>query len=108
MLALSRLVGFGSPGPFLMHIHSVHGPWWALRGAWLVDAPVDGPLEHSPPCAGCPAPCVGGWDHAGGVALATAATRARCIVGVASKYDDDQIAYHYDRAATVRRLAPAT
>jgi hypothetical protein len=103
-LGLSRLVGLGSPGPFLLHIHETHGPWWALRGAWLVHAEVDPPLHHAPPCAGCSAPCVGGWAHAGGIARATPEVRARCVVGQTSRYDDDQIDYHYDRQRTRARL----
>jgi epoxyqueuosine reductase QueG len=103
-VALGRLVGLGSPGPFGMLIHAADGPWWALRGAWLVDADVDAPLDHAPPCVGCPAPCVGGWENAGDVATASPEVRGRCVVGRASRYDDDQIAYHHDRAATVARL----
>ena len=57
--ALGELAGLGSMGPFGLLIHPEHGPWWALRGAWLVDVAVDPPLSHSLPCAGCPAPCVG-------------------------------------------------
>ena len=30
--------------------------------------------------------------------------RARCVIGQSSRYDDDQIAYHYDRERTVARL----
>ncbi len=97
-LALSRLVGLGSPGPFFLHIHETHGPWWALRGAWLVAADVDAPLAHAPPCVGCAAPCVGGWAHAGDITVATPEVRSRCVVGQASRYDDDQIAYHYRRS----------
>jgi hypothetical protein len=93
-LALGRLVGLGRPGPFGILIHPVHGPWWALRGAWLVDAPVDAAVEPARPCDGCAAPCVGGWSHSGGVGLATPEARARCVVGQASRYDEDQIAYH--------------
>ncbi len=59
-LALGRLVGLGSPGPFGMLIHPDHGAWWALRGAWLVAADVESPLARRPPCSGCPAPCVRG------------------------------------------------
>ena len=95
-LALSSLVGLGSPSPFALHIHEVHGPWWALRGAWLVDAEVDAPLEHRPPCLGCPAPCVGGQLH-GTIVLASPETRSRCVLGQSSRYDDEQIAYHYER-----------
>jgi hypothetical protein len=103
-IALARLVGLGQPGPFMLAIHSTHGAWWALRGAWLVDAEVEPPLVHAPPCAGCPAPCVGGWENAGGIVRATSEVRARCVVGQASRYDDDQIAYHYDRESAVRRF----
>jgi hypothetical protein len=106
-LALARLAGLGSPGPFRLLIHEIHGAWWALRGAWLVDADVDPPEPHRPPCEGCAAPCVGGWAHAGGIAVATAEVRARCVVGQASRYDSDQIAYHYEREATRARLRGA-
>jgi len=103
-IALARLVGLGHAGPFMLAIHSTHGPWWALRGAWLVDAEVEPPLVHEPPCVGCPAPCVGGWENAGGIVRATPEVRARCVVGQDSRYDDDQIAYHYDRENAVRRF----
>ncbi len=106
-VALAQLVGLGSPGPFGLSIHPKHGSWWALRGAWLVDADVDPPLEARSPCVGCAAPCVGGWQNAGGIAVATAQVRERCVAGPASRYDDDQIAYHYDRVATVARLRRA-
>jgi hypothetical protein len=107
-LALARLAGLGSPSPFRLYVHDVHGPWWALRGAWLVDADVDPPLSHlsrRAPCVGCPAPCVGGVDRPGDIARATPEVRGRCVVGQASRYDDDQIAYHYDRENTRARLS---
>jgi len=94
-LALARLTGLGLPGPFGLSIHETHGAWWALRGAWLVDADVDPPLAHRPPCQGCPAPCVAGRTGEAG---------SRCVVGQASRYDDNQIGYHYDRDATRARL----
>jgi hypothetical protein len=103
-LALAGLTGLGSPGPFRLFIHPTHGAWWALRGAWMVEAEVEPPLMHRPPCAGCPAPCIRGRDHVGGVPAATADVRSRCVVGQPSRYDDDQIAYHYDREATRARL----
>jgi hypothetical protein len=103
-VAMAQLVGLGSPGPFGMLIHAEHGAWWALRGAWLVDAEVEPPLDHRPPCVGCSAPCVGGWANAAGVGQATPEARARCVVGQKSRYDKEQIAYHYDRLATVARL----
>jgi hypothetical protein len=104
-VALARLVGLGSPGPFGLLIHPDHGAWWALRGAWLVDGAVEPPAPSRPPCAGCDAPCIGGWPNRGGPrAQATPEVRARCVVGQASRYDDDQIAYHYNRAQAVVRL----
>ncbi len=103
-LALAALVGLGSPSPFALYIHETHGPWWALRGAWLVDAEVDPPLSHRAHCVGCPAPCVEGAVATEALVAATVEARSRCVVGQASRYDDDQIAYHYDRAAAVERL----
>jgi epoxyqueuosine reductase QueG len=104
-LALAEAVGLGTPGPFGLLIHPEHGPWWALRGAWLVDGDVEGPQAAGAPCAGCAAPCVGGWEHAGAqIGDTTPEHRLRCPVGVSSRYDDDQIAYHYDREATLKRL----
>jgi hypothetical protein len=103
-LALARLTALGSPGPFRLFIDEAYGPWWALRGAWLVDADVDPPRAVHPPCVGCPAPCVGGWANAGGITAATAEVRSRCVVGQEHRYDDDQIAYHYDRGRTTLRL----
>jgi epoxyqueuosine reductase QueG len=108
-LALATLVGLGAPGPFALLIHPEHGPWWALRGAWIVDAQVDPVAAIAPPrCAGCAAPCVGGWAKGRGIADATPEVRSRCVVGQASRYDDDQIAYHYDRPATAARLAASS
>jgi hypothetical protein len=103
-LALARLTALGSPGPFRLFIDETFGPWWALRGAWLVDAEVEPPRAIHPPCEGCPAPCVGGGDKAGRAVSATAEVRSRCVVGQQHRYDDDQIAYHYDRERTRLRL----
>jgi hypothetical protein len=104
-VALAQLAALGTAGPFGLLIHPEHGAWWALRGAWVVDAEVEPAATPRPPCAGCAAPCVGGWENAGGLAArATPEVRGRCVVGQASRYDDDQIGYHYDRAATVARL----
>ncbi len=100
---LGELAGLGSMGPFGLLIHEVHGPWWAMRGAWMVDASVPAPTRHLPPCGGCAAPCVGDARHSG-LFLATAAVRGRCVVGQASRYSDEQIAYHYDREETLDKL----
>jgi hypothetical protein len=105
-LALAQLAGLGKPGPFGLLIHPDHGPWWALRGAWLVDAEVEPAAPRPSPCEGCAAPCVGGVANArADIVAASPDARSRCIVGGASRYDDDQIAYHYDREATAARLS---
>lgn len=104
-VALAQLVGLGSPAPFAFLIHPEHGAWWALRGAWLVDADVDPALTVRKPCDGCPAPCIGGPQNAPIRAWrATPGVRARCIVGQTSRYDAEQIAYHEDRVSTVLRM----
>jgi hypothetical protein len=104
-VALGELVGLGTPGPFGLLIHPEFGPWWALRGAWLVDAEVEPRVERQRACEGCAAPCVGGWENAGAdIVRASAEARRRCVLGHAWRYDDEQIAYHYAREETVRRL----
>jgi hypothetical protein len=106
-VAMAELVGFGAPGPFALAIHPVHGPWWALRGAWMVDAEAEPASGLLRPCSGCAAPCVGGLSNgrpdAAGIALASPEVRGRCVVGQESRYDDDQIAFHYGRAASGAR-----
>jgi hypothetical protein len=103
-VALAELVGLGSASPFGLLVHDDHGPWWALRGAWLVAAEVEPARKHTRPCEGCAAPCVGGRGRVLELPEATPEMRARCVVGQASRYDDDQIAYHYDRENAVARL----
>jgi epoxyqueuosine reductase QueG len=101
--ALGELTGLGSMGPFGIVIHPVHGPWWALRGAWLVDVEVAEPTALPAPCAGCHAPCLGS-SRPEGILLATALVRRRCIVGQDSRYTEEQIAYHYEPEETLAKL----
>jgi len=91
---LGRLAGLGDVGPFGLLIHPVHGPWFGLRGAWLIDRALPSSVVSSP-CRGCAAPCVG---DAGATTLdrSTAAMRLRCPIGIASRYSDEQLAYHHD------------
>jgi len=103
--ALGEIAGMGTMGPFGLLIHEVHGPWWALRGAWLVDIEVPAPNAPRAPCAGCSAPCLGSSRRPEGILLATPSVRGRCPVGLeSSRYTEEQIAYHYDREATLARL----
>ena len=91
---LGRIAGLGEVGPFGLLIHPVHGPWFGLRGAWLIDRELPSPVARSP-CAGCAAPCVG---ETGATTLdrSTAAMRLRCPVGAASRYSEEQLRYHHD------------
>ena len=101
------MTGLGAMGPFGMLIHREHGPWWAMRGAWLVDAPVDDPAPSRAACDGCAAPCVSSIApelRRPELLLATPDVRARCVVGRASRYDDEQIGWHYDRENARARL----
>lgn len=93
--ALGRLAGFGDVGPFGLLIHPTHGPWFGLRGAWLVDREVPTAPAVPPPCATCAAPCVG---DAGATTLdrSTSAMRLRCPIGAGSRYTDEQLRYHHD------------
>jgi hypothetical protein len=98
--ALGRLVGFGVEGPFGLLVHETHGPWIALRGAWMIDVDVPAPVPPPSPCAGCAAPCVGGREARVTIGHSTREMRLRCIVGVESRYEDAQIAFHYDKVET--------
>ncbi|MGZ3422684.1 MAG: hypothetical protein ACXWUG_21905 [Polyangiales bacterium] len=91
---LAELAGLGTVGPFGIAIHGVHGPWWALRGAWLVDRDVDPPQKQASPCAGCAQPCLAG-ESPTTIGFATEHMRLRCPIGTSSRYDDDAIAYHH-------------
>ncbi len=102
--ALGEIAGMGTMGPFGLLIHETHGPWWALRGAWLVDVEVPAAATPRAQCAGCAAPCLGSSRRPEGILLATPTVRGRCPVGQESRYTDEQIAYHYDREATLTRL----
>jgi hypothetical protein len=101
--ALGAMVGLGVEGPFGLLINREHGPWWALRGAWLVDAQVEPPLTPPATCEACSAPCIGGRGTLQ-VAEASPEVRGRCIYGQGSRYTDEQIAYHYDREPTLLAL----
>ncbi len=93
--ALGRLAGFGDVGPFGLLIHRTHGPWFGLRGAWLIDRALPSSVAVASPCAGCAAPCVGDRG-ATTIDRSTSAMRLRCPIGVASRYGDEQLRYHHE------------
>lgn len=112
MQQLARAVGFAALSPSHLSIHPLHGPWLALRAVLVVD--VDGPtaplssLER--PCDGCSAPCVPALQRAlaataeplGSLSIARhaaewIAVRDACPVGTSSRYDTEQLRYHYEK-----------
>ena len=100
--ALGALVGFGEEGPFGLLVHETHGPWLALRGAWLVDVEVALPMRRPSPCVDCAAACVGGPGLRVGIERSTPEMRSRCIVGRGSRYDEAQIRFHYGATKPAR------
>ncbi len=122
-IALQRIAhaaGLAELGPAHLCVHPEHGPWIALRAVIVFDieaselgiddsAP-EFPASH---CQGCAAPCVSALDRALAAQndpgkLAWLAIRDACPVGRTSRYDADQIRYHYAKdRAVLRRLLDA-
>jgi len=113
MQQLAQAVGFAALSPSHLSIHPLHGPWLALRAVLIVD--VDGPTTPLPhltrPCDGCSAPCVPALERAlaataeplGSFSIAKhaapwIAVRDACPIGKGSRYDTEQLRYHYEKA----------
>jgi hypothetical protein len=111
---LAEAVDFAVTAPSHLSIHREHGPWIALRAVVVVD--VEGPPPSMnplvSPCRGCSAPCVTALRHALAAcpppvteediaehAADWIAIRDVCPVGRASRYDDEQLRYHYTKAS---------
>ena len=103
---LAELSGLGSRSPIGMIIHPVYGPWWALRGAWIVERALAETPPLARPCDGCPAPCratiPAGTE--GTIAAATPAARGACVLSQ-HRYSDEQLDYHMRPDEGRRRLA---
>lgn len=108
-LPLQRLAvatGLGALAPSHLVIHPVHGPWFALRAAILVDAaapparpPIAQPCRCGPACAGALEAALaargpGAWRAWLGVRDACALREHR--------YGEEQIRYHYLRVWPAR------
>jgi methylmalonic aciduria homocystinuria type C protein len=110
---LAEAIDFAALSPCHLTVHAEHGPWLALRAVVLVD--VEGPPPSMPPlvspCRGCSAPCVPALRRAlertppplSEEAIAEHAAdwiaiRDACPVGHASRYEDEQLAYHYKKS----------
>lgn len=111
------LAGLAHLSPSHLCIHPVHGPWIALRGVVVFD--MEGPANPLPPapdpCTACPAPCLdalktaqaGLGNHVPGTDSPLpnwpdwVEIRSVCPAGTASRYEPDQIRYHYAKDRTV-------
>jgi hypothetical protein len=111
MQQLGHVSGLAHLSRCLLNVHSVYGPWIALRAAVAVDA--DGPPGPPPdapaPCPDCARACMPLFERAtaalaergldrGGLAdtwRLWLAVRDACPVGQEHRYGDAQIAYHY-------------
>ncbi len=108
---LAAAARLGGDAPLGMVVHPVYGPWWALRGAWLVDRALAPTPPLADPCRGCPAPCRAAIAPGaeGTIWAATREARLACVLQ-AHRYLDEQLAYHYrpdeGRALVAARLQP--
>jgi cyanocobalamin reductase (cyanide-eliminating) / alkylcobalamin dealkylase len=92
--------GFGTLAPTQLVIHPIYGPWFALRAVVLARGT---PITRVLPAAACD--CANRCGAAFEQACARDSTwrdwlavRDACCVGIAHRYDDDQIEYHYTKS----------
>ena len=119
---LALAAGLAARSPVHLCAHPVHGTWFGLRAAVVVD--LRGPQQPPPdpgPCEGCSGPCVAPFQQAleklGTVTRyhetverpdseayhRWVAFRDACPVGPDSRYREPQIRYHYTRDREVLR-----
>jgi len=120
---LALAAGLAARSPVQLCAHPVHGTWFGLRAAVVVEK-ARGPQQSPPdpgPCGDCPATCVAPFEHAlqglGGVERYNdtverpdseayhrwVAFRDACPVGRTSRYSEQRIRYHYTRDRQVLR-----
>jgi epoxyqueuosine reductase QueG len=115
-MRLGELAGLGRMSELGILVSERFGPWFGLRAALFTPRA----LDESPParrlCDGCPAPCraacppriVGPWPFAwqrcvderaatGSPCRSRCGARERCVVAPEARYDELELAYHYDR-----------
>lgn len=111
-VAISRLAtvaGVGEASPVGLCIHPDYGPWFSLRAAVVLDVEGPAPRAATPTCSACTTrPCIAArdemlkqigevFDHA--TLLANwriwLTMRDACPVGIAARYTEQQIRYHY-------------
>jgi methylmalonic aciduria homocystinuria type C protein len=114
---LAALSGFAQLSPVGLNVHSIYGPWFALRAAVVLDlAGPAGDAPVSPPvCADCAHTCEPLFQRASAAQVGEAdisrtwplwlAVRDACPVGRLWRYGDDQIRYHYAKDRSVLERA---
>lgn len=108
IVAAAELSGLAFRAPSYLAVHPVHGPWIGLRAVIVFDRPPPPIPAPAPACTGCTTGCAPAFEEARaalGPAVTAAAVQARwqdwvavrdaCPLGRASRFSDDQIAYHY-------------
>ncbi|HMI85983.1 MAG TPA: hypothetical protein VK550_17925 [Polyangiaceae bacterium] len=115
---VAHAIGLAHLSPSRLSVHPVYGPWWSPRAVVVVDA--DGPAGDRPrasdPCTPCAKPCLAAFDRAlAATDLARpgdverhwqswAEVREVCPEGQSSRYEDDQLRYHYTKDRSILRL----
>ena len=121
MQRLAHLSGLAHLGPGGLNVHSVFGPWIALRAVVTFDQPGPhtgpAPCPAPDPCKACKAPCVDALAHAvevtqsldrAGVAESWRewlTVRDVCPEGRDHRYSETQIRYHYEKDKSLLRKA---
>ncbi|MBT9559425.1 MAG: hypothetical protein IV100_25575 [Myxococcales bacterium] len=108
IVTAAELSGLAFRAPSHLAVHPDHGPWIGLRAVLVFDRPPPPVPTPAPACTGCATGCTPAFEVAraalGATVTAAAvqnrwhdwvAVRDACPLGRASRYSDDQIAYHY-------------
>jgi hypothetical protein len=117
---LAEAVGFSALSPSHLAIHPDHGPWFSLRAVAVIGVAGPQTMPVAPRlCSDCAAPCVPALQRAlelsgpeldsttiAARAGAWIAVRDACPLGKASRYGEDQLAYHYTKERS--RIRPAS
>ncbi len=117
---VARHVGLAALSPSHLSVHREYGPWIALRAVVVFDiaAPAFTGGPAAEPCHSCARPCVVAFERALGPNASRApdcahiandwerwvAVRDACPVGMAHRYPDEQIAYHYTKRRSLLLL----
>ena len=109
MQKLALASGLAWLAPSALSVHPEIGPWLALRGVFVVDAPgPQRPAAAPPPCPGCSTGCLPAFERAlsqgdirqtglGAGWRSWLAVRDACPLGRQHRYSEEQLRYHYTK-----------